>query len=152
MAAPPGSDSSTPRPGTSQPAEFLPEVSGQLTAPTNKTKLLWDKLRNRVTEPESPKTPKVEQAGPASFPDKEYFESYAKYYSKHFRQNRKVEIRAFISLQHLIIERFGQHVESLNDKILQTDVNELDELKEAHSFIHTYCEPARLCFSCISVQ
>jgi hypothetical protein len=143
MAALAGSGSSTPRPGTSQLAGFLPEVSEPLTAPTNKTKP-WDKLRNKFTEPESPKTPKVEQAGPASFPDKEYFESYATYYSKYFRQNRKVEIRAFISLQHLIIERFGQHVESLNDEILQTDVNELNKLMEAQSFIHTYCEPACL--------
>jgi hypothetical protein len=142
MAAPAGSGSATPRPGTSQNAGFSPAASAPLTALTN----------SKFRAPGSSKTPKVDQVGPASFPDKEYFESYANYREKRMRPNRKLEIRAFVCLQHLIIERLGRKVESLNGEILQAGDNEWEKLEEARSLIHTYCELACLCFSYSRLQ
>jgi hypothetical protein len=112
------------------------------TPPTNNVRF-WEKL----IEAKAPKKPKVNQAQKVPLSDWKYFENYKEDRRKPWRPNRELEIHAFISLQHLIIARFGREIESANDKIFNglracKDDEECDVemLWEAQEAMHLYCE------------
>jgi hypothetical protein len=116
------------------------------TPPTNSVRF-WKKLINEKT----PKRPKVNQVGRVPLSDWKYFENYKEDRGKSWRPNRELEIHAFISLQHLIIARFGQEIESGNDTIFNglctcNDDEECDVemMWEAQDAMHLYCEVAYL--------
>lgn len=92
---------------------------------------------------------RVNQVQKVRLPDLKYFENYKEDRKKPWRPNRDLEIHAFISLQHLIIARFGRELESVNDGIFEglrtseDDVEcDLEMLWEAQEAIHLYCELA----------
>jgi hypothetical protein len=105
----------------------------------------------KLIEAKAHKRPKVNQAQKVPLSDLKYFENYKEDRRKPWRPNRELEIHAFISLQHLIIARFGREIESANEKIFDglgtcKDDEECDVemLWEAQEAMHLYCELANM--------